>query len=101
MFGLLDWIKIGSGVIVGAALMSAPAYWYGKIEGKSAAAVAAVKAANKAYKDRNDENASVEALDSVGLCIKLGGLPDDCAAELRGMGKNHGQAGDGDLPGGE
>ena len=48
MFGLLDWIKIGSGVIVGAALMSAPAYWYGKIEGKSAAAVAAVKAANKA-----------------------------------------------------
>jgi hypothetical protein len=99
VFGLLDWVKIGAGVALGALVASGPLYLYGRHEGRQQAAVEAVKLAKKAYEDRNDENASVEALDPGALCVELGGVPDDCAAELRRLGKNQGQAGDGGLPG--
>lgn len=42
----------------------------------------------QAYKDRSDENAAVEALDPVALCIDLGGMLDDCRAELRRLGED-------------
>ncbi len=58
-------------------------------------------AALKAYKDRADENASVEVLDPVRLCVELGGLPDQCAAELRRLGEDIARAANGGLPGRE
>jgi hypothetical protein len=87
-----------------AAAAGAAAIWgvflYGKHEGRQAAALEAAQAISKAYKDRNDENASVEGLSPGQLCYELGGLPDACAG-LRGVGEDHGQAGDGGVPGGQ
>jgi hypothetical protein len=100
MFGLLDWLKIGAGAALGALVASGPLYLYGVHHGRQQAAVEAVAAANQAYKDRNDENADVEALDPVALCVELGGLRGVCAAELRRLGEDTGQAGDGRLSGG-
>lgn len=91
MFGL-DKLALIAGAITGAVMagiVAIPiAYHIGKHDGRQAAAVEAAQAISKAYKDRNDENASVEALDSVGLCIELGGLRDDCEAGLRRMGED-------------
>lgn len=96
MFGL-DKLSLIAGAISGAVLagiVAIPvAYHIGKYDGRQAAAVAAAQAISKAYKDRNDENVSVEALDSVGLCIELGGLRSDCEAGMRGLGEDHAQTG--------
>jgi hypothetical protein len=99
MLGLLDWLKIGTGAALGALVVSGPAYFYGAHNGRQQAAVAALEAVSQAYKDRTDENEAVEALNPGALCVELGGMPDDCAAELRRLAEDHGEAGDGDLSG--
>lgn len=103
MFGFLipDWLKIAAGAALGALVSAGPVYLYGAHEGRQQAAVEAIKLANEALKDRNDENASVEALDAGALCVELGGMPDDCAAELRRLGEDHGAAKDGGVSGGQ
>ncbi|WP_379069399.1 hypothetical protein ACHMW4_03875 [Mesorhizobium sp. UC22_110] len=58
-------------------------------------------AALKAYKDRANENAAVEALDPVRLCVELGGLPDQCAAELRRLAEDRRPGTDGGLSRGQ
>lgn len=99
MFGLLDYLKIGSGALLGALIASGPLYLYGKHQGRQQAAVAALEASIKAYKDRAHENEIVEALDPVGLCVELGGLRADCEAELRRLGEDRHQTDNGGLPG--
>jgi hypothetical protein len=101
MFGLFDYLKLAAGAALGALIASGPAYLYGRHEGRQQAAVAALEASVKAQKDRSHENATVEALDPLGLCIELGGMRDDCTAELRRLAEDRGQAGNGHLPGGE
>lgn len=59
---------------------------------------AALQATVKALRDRANENAAVEALDPLALCIELGGLPDECTAELQRLGANLGQTGNRGLP---
>ena len=53
MFGLLDYLKMGAGAVVGAVLVVVPAYTYGKHEGRQQAAVAALTASVKAVNSRN------------------------------------------------
>lgn len=101
MFGLLDWIKIGAGAALGVLVASGPAYLYGAHNGRQQAAVAALEAVSQAYKDRTDENEAVEALNPGALCVELGGMPDDCAAELRRLAEDHSPTGNGGLPGGQ
>ncbi|MGB3899415.1 MAG: hypothetical protein WA973_12750 [Mesorhizobium sp.] len=101
MFGLLDWLKLGAGAALGAIIASGPAYLYGAHAGRQQAAVAALESVSKAYKDRTDENEAVEALNPGALCVELGGMPDDCAAELRRLAEDHSQADDGGLSGGQ
>ncbi|WP_054311809.1 hypothetical protein [Mesorhizobium sp. 1M-11] len=59
---------------------------------------AVLEATVKALRDRANENAAVEALDPLALCIELGGLPDECTAELQRLGVDLGQTGNGGLP---
>lgn len=99
MFGLLDYLKIGVGAALGALVAAGPLYIYGKHQGRQQAAVAALEASIKAYKDRAHENEIVEALDPVGLCVELGGLRADCEAELRRLGEDRHQTDNGGLPG--
>lgn len=90
MFGL-DKLAFVAGVITGAVLAGIVAlplgYGIGKHDGRQAAAVEAAQAISQAYKDRNDENASVEALGAYSLCLELGGLSGDCA-KLRRLGED-------------
>lgn len=73
-------------------------FLYGKSVGRQGAAVEAMEKQVQAYKDRNDENSAVEALDPVGLCIDLGGVPDECRAELRRLGEDQPATVNGGLP---
>lgn len=75
---------LGASIIAIAAVSGV--YLYGKSAGRQETAVKALEKQVEAYKDRNDENDTVEALDPVALCIDLGGVPDDCRAELRRVG---------------
>lgn len=88
MFGLLDIPKLVAAMALGMVVAGVPAYFQGKAHQRQAMAVEAMAKQIQSYKDRNDENASVEALDPVGLCIDLGGVPDDCRTELRRMGED-------------
>ncbi len=85
---MFSWLQIAAGAALGALIASGPLYYFGKHEGRQQAAVEALEAVNQAYKDRNDENASVEALDPVALCVELGGVLADCQAELRRLGED-------------
>jgi len=86
------------GALVLGALIISGVFTYGKSVGRQGAAVEALEKQVQAYKDRNDENAAVEALDPVGLCIDLGGVPDDCRAELRRLGEDKPATVNGGLP---
>lgn len=81
------WLKWAAAGLAGALLVAGGLYTLGKHEGRQQAALAAAKAVSKAYKDRNDENASVEGLTPEQLCYELGGLPDECS-KLRRVGKD-------------
>lgn len=91
---MFNWLQIGAGVALGALVASGPLYLYGKHEGRQQAAVDVLKASLKAREDRTHENETVDALDPVALCVELGGLPDECAAELRRLGEDPAPAGD-------
>jgi len=86
------------GGLVVASLIVGGAYTYGKAVGRQGAAVEALEKQVQAYKDRNDENAAVEALDPLALCLELGGVLEDCRAELRRLGEDQPEAVDGGLP---
>lgn len=75
--------------ILGALIASAPVYLYGKYKGRSQANAAAAQEVIKAYRERAITNGKIQNLDPVGLCVELGGLRDSCAAELRGVAKDH------------
>lgn len=90
-------LKIGALAAVAALLALWGSYTLGKHAARQEAAVSAAKAVAKAYKDRSDENTTVDALDRVQLCVALGGRLSDCRAELRRMGEDHSPAGDGGL----
>lgn len=84
MFGILDWLKIGAGAVLGAALAWAPAYYLGKHDGKTAAAVERLQADVDAYVKREGIDHEVDGMERYRICLDLGGLPDDCQ-RLRGM----------------
>lgn len=99
---MLGFLLSPIGKTLGAAVIAIAAvsgvFLYGKSIGRQGAAVEALEATIKAYKDRNDENDAVEALDPFALCIELGGLPDDCRAELRRLGEDQPATVNGGLP---
>ena len=76
-FGILDYLKIGAGALMGALVAGAIAYtvghWRGVDEGKALAEAAAVQHSLEVIKERNDTNAKVNDLDDAGLCAALGG----------------------------
>lgn len=84
MIGLLDGLKFGAGAIVGAVLVSGPAYFYGKHEGRQQAAIARLEADVNARIEREGIDHEVDGMERYRVCLDLGGLPDDCG-QLRGM----------------
>jgi hypothetical protein len=87
MFGLLDYLKLGAGAVVGAVLTVMPAYYYGKHEGRQEAAVAALTASVKAVNSRNEINEDISASDAARLCADFGLSDDDRSECVRRMGE--------------
>lgn len=69
------------------ALLFYAAFMSGFFYGGRRSREAALQNAVIAFQAREKINHGVENMRDVDLCIALGGLPDDCAAILRGMGE--------------
>jgi hypothetical protein len=80
MFGVLDYLKIGTGLVIGATLVFYPARWIGQGEGKQMAATAAVSKSVKLLRERNVVNDQISTADATSLCADYG-LSDDEQAE--------------------
>ena len=98
ILALLKYWQIGAGALLGAFLAAGPVYLYGVHEGKQKAAVAQAIETAKSFKERAETNDKVQSLDAIALCLELGGLPDECTIELRGVAKNKGNVGDSRVP---
>lgn len=78
MFGLFDWLKIGGGIVIGAALMSGPVYFYGKAVGRANVVSEMKDDRITILKDGKKIDEDVLASDDAALCGFLGGcLPVD------------------------
>ena len=71
-FGIFDYLKIGAGLIVGAALVFYPARWIGQSEGKQMAATAALTKSVTLLRERNVGNDQVSTSDAASLCADFG-----------------------------
>ncbi|MBI1620176.1 hypothetical protein [Aquamicrobium zhengzhouense] len=80
MGGLLDWLKLALGAVLGAAVISAPVYLYGKAEGRQIERAASLSRSVEALRERNATDDQVRKMDGVALCRALGGMPDECAS---------------------
>lgn len=79
-FGILDYVKIIAGLVIGAALVFYPARWIGQSEGKQMAATAALSKSVTVLRERNVVNDQVSTADASELCNDFG-LSDDDKAE--------------------
>ncbi len=83
MFGLFDYLKIGAGFVLGAALSWAVAfplaYHRGDNAGRAAEQAAARTRALDLIQKRSKDNAEITTLDAAGMCSELGGrwVPDE------------------------
>jgi hypothetical protein len=71
--------KIAAAIIVAAVLVGA-----GYIKGRSDGKLRQMKDTVEAVQNRGVINNEVSKLGDYSLCLRLGGMPDDCA-QLRGM----------------
>ena len=68
---------VGASAVVGI-------YFYGHATGKQAGRVEQLEKSVQAEKDRKNVDQTVAGLDDYELCVRVGGLPDDCQ-QLRGV----------------
>lgn len=80
MIGILDAIKIGGGVIIGASLMAVPAYMKGKSVAETEVKTEALEKTLEIIKSREVTNAEITGSDASALCAHFG-LRDNDAAE--------------------
>lgn len=69
--------------LIGAAIVAA-VFLYGRHVGVSAGRVQQLEATVKAERDRKNVDAGVRRLGDYDLCVRAGGLPNDCQ-QLRGL----------------
>ncbi|MDK4703912.1 hypothetical protein PH562_16800 [Rhizobium sp. CNPSo 4062] len=93
MLGLLDYLKIGAGIAVGAALVFYPARWIGQGEGKQMAATAAITKSVRLLRERNVVNDQVSTSDAAYLCADFGLSDGDAAECVRRMAETNAKPG--------
>lgn len=93
MFGfeIFDYLKIGAGIVVGAALVFYPARWIGQGEGKQMAATAALTKSVTLLRERNVVNDQVSTSDAASLCADFGLSDADAAECVRRMAETNAQ----------
>lgn len=72
IFGILDYVKIGAGIAIGATLAFYPAKWVGISEGKQIAATASLVKSVEVLRERNTIDEEVSASDAAALCSSFG-----------------------------
>ncbi|WP_075852427.1 hypothetical protein [Rhizobium hainanense] len=92
-FGILDYLKISAGFVLGAALVFYPARWIGQGEGKQMAATAALTKSVTLLRDRNVVNDQVSTSDAASLCADFGLSDADAAECVRRMAETNAQPG--------
>lgn len=65
-------------VAIGVVASICGAYLIGKRDGRADIAVKAAAQIERAWKDRNKIDGKVQDMDSVSICIELGGMLADC-----------------------
>lgn len=81
MFGLGKLQTLGiliAGAVIYTSVITGSAYLKGRSDGKSAGALAALKAENAQLTERNETDEEVNNLDRYGLCVDLIGELPDC-----------------------
>ncbi|MBX8811214.1 hypothetical protein HBA91_01080 [Ochrobactrum sp. MR34] len=76
-----------TGAVIGGAISGLFFYALGQHDGKQDAALKAAQAMTQAIQNRAGINETIDNMDSVALCIELGGLRDQCE-QLRGLAEN-------------
>ncbi|KAB0538459.1 outer membrane lipoprotein SlyB [Pseudochrobactrum saccharolyticum] len=67
-----------TGAVIGGAVSGLFFYALGQHDGKQDAALKAAQAVTQAIQNRVGINETIDNMDSVALCIELGGLRDQC-----------------------
>ena len=77
---ILGFLLSRSGIATIAAAIAgvAIAFAAGHYTGKKSARVVQLQATVKAHETRNEVDAVVEAMDAVGMCVRLGGKLPEC-----------------------
>ena len=73
-----------TGAVIGGAVSGLFFYALGQHDGKQDAALKAAQAVTQAIQNRAGINETINDMDSVVLCVELGGLRDQCE-QLRGL----------------
>ena len=73
-----------TGAVIGGAISGLFFYALGQHDGKQDTALKAAQAMTQAIQNRAGINETIDNMDSVALCIELGGVRDQCE-QLRGL----------------
>ncbi|WP_128755479.1 hypothetical protein [Metarhizobium album] len=73
MFGVLDWLKIGAGCVLGALAISIPAYYSGRSDGRDLERTAALQRSMELIRERSKTNVEISKLSDAAICVELGG----------------------------
>lgn len=70
---MINWLNLGAGVVLGAALAFGPAFFYGKSVGKADLVYQLQEDRAAIVKDGRKIDENVFSTDDSGLCMLLGG----------------------------
>ena len=91
IFGLLDWLKIGSGAVVGALIGYQVGHWQGDRAGYQKRIAEAAVEAVKAEAERRGDDAKLQSMSDYDLCVtglRASGMSiEPCAIFVRGLGE--------------
>ena len=76
-----------TGAVIGGAVSGLFFYALGTHDGKQDAALKTAQAVTQAIQNRAGINETINNMDSVALCVELGGVRDQCE-QLRGLAKD-------------
>ena len=73
-----------TGAVIGGAVSGLFFYALGTHDGKQQAALKVAQAVTQAIQNRAGINETIDNMDSIALCVELGGVRDQCE-QLRGV----------------
>lgn len=81
MIGLFDWLKLGTGAVVGAMLCYPVANYLGERQGRQEAAQAALETSIDILRERKLTDDQIQGMSDADLCAALGGVFTDGRCE--------------------